>query len=268
MSPTVLAAFFSGLVVGIMFVSGCAPVRVTRLPVHVSDVSPVELVERNNKNLLGLKTLKALTTLNLESTRSANQFSAQVAIRMPDSVYIKIEGVLGIDGVKASLNSTTFIVYNILNKQVITGRTSAEAIRKTLDYDVSFDEMVELLLGWPTLRRDELDRLTDFVAESSQYVLTFRDEQGTRKVWVDPYSAYAVTRIDQVDERGELVVQKEFTRFEEIDGVMLPRYVRIFRPAEKDLLSIYFDSRSLNKNLGRRIFTIEYPAGVDVTHIE
>ncbi len=251
-----------------MNISGCTPSVITRKPVDLSSITPVELVERNGDAVRNLKFLKAIATLNLESAKSANQLSAQIAIKMPDSVYIKIEGLLGIDGIKASLNAKTFVVYNIMNKYVVAGRTSADAIRKTFDYDVSFEEMVELLLGWPVLKRDDLDRLVDFGADGSYFVLTFREDYGSRIVWIDPYAGYAVSKIHQMDRSGDLTVEKEFTRFEIVDGRFLPRYVRIFRPKEQDLLSIYFDTRSINKSFSSKLFTIEYPNSVSVINVE
>lgn len=250
-------------------VYGCAPAEtIRRRPVDVSETTPVEIVEKNNRNLAHLKYIKALTTLNLESPKSANQFTAQMAIKLPDSVYVKIEGVLGIDGLKASFNRETFVVYNIVNKYVVYGATGAEAIRKTFDYDLTFDEMVEVLIGWPVLRRSDLDRLLDFSAEETYFVLHVREDYGTRRMWVDPFAGYAVSKIVRYDSTGQVVMEKDFTRFEKIGDVYLPRYVRILRPREKDLLSIYFDTRTLNRSFSSRLFTIDYPKDLQPIHLE
>lgn len=183
--------------------------------------------------------MKAVTTLNLESPKSANQFSAQFAIKFPDSVYIKIEGVLGIDGLKASLNRHTFVVYNIINRYVIQGTTSALAIRKTFDYDISFDEMIELLVGLPRLKESELANLIEFSADESYYVMTFRSDGETKKIWIDPFAQCAISRIRHFDDNGDLILEKEFSRFELLDGNFIPRYVRMVKPREKDLLSVF-----------------------------
>lgn len=208
--------------------------------------------------------MKAVTTLNLESPKSANQFSALLAVKFPDSIYIKIEGILGIDGLKASLNKQTFVVYNIINRSVIHGATSSSAIRKTFDYDISFEEMVELLIGLPRLKEADLRHLVEFSSEESYYVMTFQTANETRKIWIDPYAQCAISRIRHFDNNGILFLEKEFSRFDNIDGNFMPRYVRIVKPNEKDLLSIFFDVRTLNKSFNSSVFTIKYPDDVKI----
>jgi len=243
----------------------CAPSKeIVRQPVTIDGIKPIELVHRNNENGDDLRYMKAVTTLNLESPKSANQFSAQLAVKFPDSIYIKIEGVLGIDGLKASLNRQTFVVYNIINRYVVQGTTSSSAIRKTFDYDIGFDEMIELLVGLPRLRETDLANLVEFSADESYYVMTFRTALETRKIWIDPYARCAISRIRHFDNHGTLVLEKEFSRFENIDGNFMPRYVKIIKPTEKDLLSIFFDARTLNKSFNSSVFTIKYPNDVKI----
>jgi hypothetical protein len=240
-----------------------APKAIIREPVHTEGVQPIELIRKNNDNGRAIACVKAATTLDLESPKSANQFSAQLAIKFPDSVYIKIEGILGIAGLKASLNKETFVVYNIIDKYVVRGQTSANAIRKTFDYDISFAEMVELLAGLVRLRESELAELVDFSADDSYYVLTFQNDKGTRKVWIDPYANCAVSKILYYAD-NQLILQKDFTRFENISGTYMPRYVRVIRSKENDRLSLYFNSRTINKNFNSSLFTIKYPNDIRI----
>jgi hypothetical protein len=171
---------------------------------------------------------------------------------------------LGIDGLKASLNRQTFVVYNIINRYVIQGATSASAIRKTFDYDISFDEMIELLVGLPQLKEPELENLIEFGADESYYVMTLRSGAETKKIWIDPFAQCAISRIRHFDESGGLILEKEFSRFEFIDGNFMPRYVRIVKPKEKDLLSIFFNARTLNKSFNSSIFSVKYPDDVKI----
>ena len=248
-----------------VIVYGCAPPKnIVRYPVTTEGIKPIDLVHKNNENGKRLRYMKAVATLNLESPKSANQFTAQLAIKFPDSIYIKIEGVLGIDGLKASLNRESFVVYNIINRYVVRGATSSSAIRKTFDYDIGFDEMVELLIGLPRIKESDLMDLTEFSTDESYYVLTFKTNGETKKVWLDPFARFAVSRIRQYDFNDVLYLEKEFSRFEYIDGNYLPRYVRIVKPKDKDLLSIFFDARTLNKSFNSNVFHIRYPDDVKI----
>ncbi len=240
------------------------PKEAVRDPVSIEGVSPIGLIRKNNENGRTIGFIKATTTLNLESSKSANQFSAQLAIKFPDSVYIRIEGILGIAGLKASLNKETFVVYNIIDRYVVRGQTNSEAIRKTFDYDISFEEMIELLSGLVKIRETELAELTDFSTDQSYYLMTFKNHDGTKKVWIDPYAHCAVSKIHYYDTNDQLTLEKEFTRFENFDGVYLPRYVRVLRSKERDLLTFYFNSRAINKGFNSKLFTIKYPDDIKV----
>lgn len=233
-----------------------------RDPVTLDGIDVVEIVRRNNAAANRLQSMRGVATLTLESPKSSNQFSAQIAVKYPDSVYVKIEGILGVDGLKASLNRETFVVYNIINRYVVRGRTSSAAIRNTFDYDVSFDEMMELLTGTVFLDARKMGNGAILSTDSSYYVLTL--DGGSRKIWIDPYADYAVAKIHDYNTDRQLVLEREFTRFEKIDGHTVPRYVRVVRPMEKDFLSLYFDAREMNRNIKSSLFRISYPKNIEI----
>jgi len=249
----------------VFFVNACpssAPIR--RDPVSLDGVDVREIIRRNNAHANHMQSMRGVATLTLESPKSSNQFSAQIAVKYPDSVYVKIEGILGIDGLKASLNRETFVVYNIINRYVVRGRTSSAAIRNTFDYDVTFEEMVELLTGTVFLEANMLGSNPQLSTDSSYYVLTVGRGEGTRKIWVDPYADYAVAKIHDLDSAQRLVLEREFTRFEKIDGHMMPRYVRVYRPRENDFLSLYFNARQINRTIKSTLFLVRYPQNIDI----
>ncbi|MCK6541308.1 DUF4292 domain-containing protein [bacterium] len=259
---------FFGLIALILF-SGCgAPKEVIRQPVDITSVNPLEVLRRCNENAAKIRHIKSVATMNVESPKSGGQFTAQIAIRLPDSVYIKIEGMLGIDGVKASLNRESFVVYNIINKQVIIGKTSASAIRRTFDYNVNYEELVELLVGLPRVPESELVRLREFSADDTYFVMQFTTGEGHRKIWFDPYAQFAVSRIVDYDSTGDVSVEREFSRFQKIDGRYFPKYVRLVRPREQDLLSLFFDMRTVNESFNSSIFKIKYPRDIDIVEMQ
>ncbi len=208
--------------------------------------------------------MKATATVQVQSPTSGNQFSLQIALKLPDSAYIKIEGILGIDGLKASLNRETYVVYNIMNKTVSLGSTSPRAIRKTFDMDVSFDDMMGLLLGLPKIQKNDLDSLTEFSAEESYYVMTIHRHDHKQKIWFDPFADYAISKVVDYDLSGEISMEREFTRFYKEGDAWFPRYVRLTRPQKQDLLSLYFEERQLDKTFPSSLFIIRYPKDAEI----
>lgn len=249
-----------------IMLTGCPgrTVLISHGPVNPDALSVRELIRLNRASQPHLQYMKAITTLNLESPRSSSQVTGHIALKYPDSVYVKLEGIFGIDGLLASINRDSFVVYNIINKYVIMGRTDSSGIRKAFDYEVTFDELIEALTGLVFISESDTQNVIGYDADSCYYRVTFKEPHGYRKVWMDPALQYAVVKIEHYSRADEIVLKKEFSRFEKIQNFYVPRYVRILRPAEKDLLSIYFNERIFNKKFSSRLFHIHYPKHIEV----
>ena len=223
-------------------------------------ISVEQLIQKNHTNAEPFRSLKAVATLNVESAKSAGQFSMQLAIKAPDSVFIKVEGLLGIDGLKASINSKTFEVYNVIQRYVVQGATNSAAIQKTLEYEITFDELLETLTGLPMA---PATGISDVRADDSYYLLIYSTPDKETSIWLDPYAGFAVSRITE-SRHGKTILEKEYSRFERINGRFLPRYVRIYRPLKKDLLSLFFQTRELDKNIKSGLFVLKYPDDIKI----
>ena len=113
---------------------GCPPKVVVRKPVSIDGVMPLDLIKKNNQNAAKLRSVQAIGRFTLESPKTANRASVQLAVAGKDSVYIKLEGFLGIDGLKAVFNRKNFLVYNIIKKLSDQGVTIHEILK-----DICFD---------------------------------------------------------------------------------------------------------------------------------
>jgi outer membrane lipoprotein-sorting protein len=251
---------------GIIMLSACGTTEtlIVRKPVKTDNMPLSTLLKNNRQHQEKIQYLKALTTLNLESPKSGSQVKGQIAIKYPDSIYIKIEGFLGIDGLVASINKNTFVVYNILNKYVVTGSTTPGAIQKAFDYKVTFDELRDVMTGLVFLSDRDREQIVSYDADSCYYVLKIKEDSGYKKVWIDPWTQFAVTKIEHYNADDEVMMLKEFSRFEQYGSMMLPKYVRVLRPKEKDLLSVYFEERIINKKFPSKLFHIHYPKNIEV----
>lgn len=257
---------FLAACVCILWMTGCGTTEtlLVRKPVKTEDTPLPTLFEKNRQHQEKLKYMKAIATLNLESPKSGNQVKGQIAIKYPDSIYIKIEGFLGIDGLVASINKSTFVVYNIINKYVVTGSTTPLGIQKAFDYRVTFDELRDVMTGLVFLTDEDQKNVISYDADSCDYLLKIKEGEGYKKVWIDPAAQFAVTKIEHCDSAGTVTLLKEFKRLEKQGSMILPKYVRVLRPKEKDLLSVYFEERQINKSFSGRLFHIHYPKNVDV----
>lgn len=252
-----------------LFITACGTTERTidERPLELAPLSIKTLIDKNRKNSSKIQYLRASVTLNLESPQSAMQVKSHFAVRYPDSIFVKMEGFLGIDALVASINRQTFMVYNIVNQQVVKGPTTAEGIKKVFDYQVNFEELLDVLTGLVFLNENDLSQAMDSATDKGYYRLSIKEGEGIKKIWLDPLADFAVTRIEHYQANGELVLIKEFSRFHRQQGMFHPKYVRIFRPKENDLLSLYFEERILNKPFSSQLFVIHYPKQAEIIDV-
>ena len=118
------------------------------------------------------------------------------------------------------------------------------------------------------LSEKKLKQLDAFYAEDTYYVLQFEEETGRTRYWIDPFSDNAVSKIEIYNAKDEVVLLKEFTRFEKVGSIFLPRYIRMVRPQRKEYISLYFNRRQLNKKVNPKLFNIKYPSKIKVIEFE
>lgn len=253
------ACEFSLVCLTLILIVGCSSGVVVRNPLEPGSSTPEKILKLNNSNADKFKSLKGISSLTIESPNFANKVSARIVFKRPDSLYIKIEGLLGVDAAKISFNANDFVLYNILENQVVTGKTNSSSIRKMVDLDFEFEEIVSVFTGLVRLRQSHLDSLIEFTIDDTYYLMVSRHGDLTVRHWIDPYSGYAISRVVIEKPDGEVEFEKDFSRFEKQSGVWIPKYVRFLNPGRKEQVSLLYRGIKINDKIEEKTFQFKVP---------
>ena len=161
--------------------------------------------------------------LSYTSPAESQSASFSLRARLADSVVVTVRGPLGIEGGRALLTADSVFVANRLQRQFLLGPLSAaDAVVPGASLD---GRIARAALG---LLVPERDVAWSLVASDGLYRLTGRlpGGVGSRSYTVDP-AIWRVVRVVEFDAGGRQIGEQTAEAFDTVDGVVLPRRVRL-----------------------------------------
>lgn len=236
---------------------GCAPTPAVKLSGRPVSPRTVRQMVKANHDLV--RSLNGSGTISVETPELAQSGSFELQLHKPDSVLVNIEGPFGINVGSVLLTRNSFLFYNSIENQVVSGPVTANNLRRIFKMELTFDEFMTLFTGGNFLSEDDGDP-ESIGEEENRAVLVYRSGEGRRRYFVDPASLL-ITRIQQLDNSGKLVLEARFERFRSVGEVSLPRYVRLIQHAARRAVSVSFST--LDVNPGRAPLVLDIPSNAE-----
>jgi len=202
------------------------------------------LQERVSENQTRVRTLRGTGTISVETSDMAQSGSFELTLRKPDSVLVKIEGPFGIDVGSALVTRNRFAFYYSFQNRLVEGPTNPANLSRVFQIPIDFDDVLNLFTGGFFLSEDRANP-SDFSIEDEEFVMTYSSYTGTRRYWVDSQKMQIV-KIQHLDGNGTLVLEQLFTKFQTMDGVTVPQYVRVTMVKERRRVSIAYSGIVIN----------------------
>jgi len=241
------------LLIVVMFIRCASVFRGT--PPDLSQMSTNELRDRIERNHLAFNTLSGKGKIMAQMADQAQEASVDIKIIMPDSLYLKVEAIFGIDVGTFSCNRSKFALYSPMQKVLYTGLLDSLELSKFFQVDITYEELLEAVIGTPKIQPGKMAPLK---IQNNQYLLTSTTDAGVHQYWIHP-EQFVVNKYQFFDREGALQIVKEFSRFEKYGSVYLPRVIQIHKPTASQVFAFYYDHRQLNKAIDKRIFKIKVP---------
>jgi outer membrane lipoprotein-sorting protein len=149
-----------------------------------------------------------------------------------------------------------------LENKLITGLSSIENLNRVLHVRLSFDNLLNLFAGGEFLETD-LHAPDETHAEDDQIVFSYTSADSRRKYWIDPATMY-VRKVQFLDQGGTLTLEQTFSRFENVDGFVMPYTIRVIQPNSRQRLTFTYSELAVNtENLH---FTFTIPPNAERIH--
>ena len=234
LSPAALAA-------GALLLAGCASTRPRTSSNDEARGLPGRFPRHSAGEVVGylaasdtLEGLDAGGDLVVASPSQNGRFSMSLDAARDGRLYLTA-GALGIEGVRALVRTDSFFVHNRIENELLLGRTEDAGASLPIPLDVTD--------GFRTLTgtiRPETAAGFEITADAEQGVYLLRSSDGRRVYTVDP-AIWRVTRFVRYEAGGALGEEVLFDRFEDADGVLLPRRVSLRRPADRLAATLLYD---------------------------
>jgi len=252
-SSFLLKATFKTLLFGLtVFFAACASGSKTKIP-DLSLISPLEIQKKVEKNAALLKTFEGRGKVIIELPGEGYSGNAHILVKNPDSVYVKLEAVFGIDVGALFIEPQLFAAYAPRENILYYGETKTLDLTDFLHIDLQTEKLPETITG---LAKPDL--LTNAVLswDAGSYLITSVEDSMEVKYWVDAKKNVLI-KSEVHDLSGNIILLKEFMRFRKTNGIIIPQTVRYTRPAARERLTLYYTQQLVNKELAAESFRVK-----------
>jgi hypothetical protein len=199
-----------------------------------------------NINANKLLSLDAEGNLTIETKDMNNSGSFTLSIVKPDSLYLYLQGPLGISIAQILLTRKDFIYYNIRDNIVYKGPSSRKNIRIVMKVDMDFDEVMNAFSG-KSFFKDTNSVNDSLVTEDNNYVITSPDSANKeiRKFWINSDNYYVTKFIKLNNVRKETLII-EYSDYYKTESIYFPNTINISKPLDKQYIWLNYTSKSFN----------------------
>ena len=199
-----------------------------------------------NKNTNKFSSLDSEGNLTIETKDMNNSGSFTLSVVKPDSLYIYIQGPLGISVAQILLTRQNFIYYNIRDNVVYKGPSNRKNIKIVLKVDMDFDEVMNAFSG-KYLFKDTTSLFDSLKTEGNNYIIISPDfnSKEIKKFWIDA-DTYSVNKYIKLNSDGKEVLIIEYSDCFKSDDIYFPNTINISKPIDKQYIWLNYTSKTFN----------------------
>jgi len=243
------------------FFIGCAGTFRSKKPLPL--IRPEVLVQKIQDHASRLRTFSGQGRVMVVSSEGGFRGSIIVSFKMPDSLYMKVEGPLGMDVMTSLIASEQVLLYYPRENLAYSGSIEQMWERELLPLDMGSSVMALGILGLLILDEAKSDSLISYSSDSNKYMLYFEDGED---VWVEPKGP-VVTRWEKRDGHGAILWTWEGSKFKVNKDIRLPRIIRMTSYQPKQRVTFFFETIRTNQPLKDGWCNVRIPDGVEYVEL-
>jgi len=243
---------------GFFFVTYCSAslflncASTSKIP-NLSNFTPEDLQLRAARNLNNLQSFEGKARVIIELPGKGYNGFSNIFMKLPDSVYVKTEAILGIDIGGLFLDQHFFAAYAPRDNILYYGEAESLDLRDFLEIEIDTDELIEVFTGLNQIVVNETSKL---IFAGGKFVITTQLDQQSLIYEVDP-DKYIVTKSQVVDAEGKTILVKEYRRLRKTKGLVLPQIIKLTRPQARERITVYYTNQKINKKIAAENFRIK-----------
>ena len=227
-----------------LLIFGCAGSKETS-KIKINTIADLQkYFERRDEQI---NTLTGSGSITIETPESANNARFKVKIKKPDSLLIELTGPFGISVGTLMLSRQTYIFYNSLENRVQRGSSDINSLKPIVNLAFSFDDIINLFTG--SFLYSSIDFYkANFEIRENMFLLKEYNSPSVKEVLIDNKSNNPL-QYSELDKNGKPKLDAQAKRYDDVDGVSMPYWIRIILSKEHKGVTIAFDEIRLNKQV-------------------
>jgi outer membrane lipoprotein-sorting protein len=220
--------------------------------------SSSELVDRIQEHASRIQTFEGWARLTVVSEVESFTASLHVAAKPPDSLWLKIEGPLGVDILTGTFSEDSVLLYSPWENVVYEGSVQRFQAFQILPFPVYSTDLIQSILGFPIPDNTANDAFLSLSHDSGQLLLSLGSQT---RIWVDKKGP-SVAKWEALDSSGDIIWTWSGEMFKRQKKVWLPRVIRFFQDNPRQRITLFYETVKINRHLKNQWSSIRIPEGV------
>ena len=243
----------------LIFYSNCA-VKLKEIDFSDREFSVEELKKELSNNSRMLKTLIGNGVILFESKEYFEKANAEIYIRFPDSIMVKLEGPLGLDVAYIFFSEKELKYYNIRENLKYIGEYDSDKLKNLMGTKLKFVEILQLLGGIYNPNIISSNEMTEILARKEEYIIVSEIDEGIEEYFIDK-KIWNIKKYIRLNINKEIVLEKRFNNFKRIFDFFIPRVIRYTIPDER--ITLIYKSIKINEGIDSSKFIMNIPESAE-----
>ncbi|MFO7889556.1 MAG: DUF4292 domain-containing protein [bacterium] len=251
---------WSGLVFIILVFSDCGIPFFSFNPAAV--MSSQTLLNKIHRNVQTLENFQGKAKLRMLSDEFMFKGSIRISMKRPDSVWMKIEGPMGIDVASVRAGGKQMQYYIPSEKVLYTGSVERLSDLHLVPWNVEVSSIFQSFLGLIEPPHTMPDSSIVYSSQDDAYLLPYSSDGSEEKIWIKPRGP-VISRWERRDETGDPLWVWEGEMFYKRGRLRLPKFIQITQYNPRQRITFYYEIMNINHTLPADWYTLKIPEGVD-----
>jgi hypothetical protein len=188
--------------------------------------------------------ISAQSRISIDTEEYSGNFFADLLYNENDSLLISVTGPFGIDVGKMFLGKNRFIFFNQFSDQFYSGDIEDFKDRNFLQFPLKIHEISNFFTGKESIKNM---KIIEYEINDNMFYIRGENSDNTFNIWIDNVSG----RIKKIEymKQNSIVLIKEYNKFFKFNDTYFPKHIKLSRPLEKQVVSVYYNKIVLNQKI-------------------
>jgi len=220
----------------------------TKPPVfHPEETSPQQIYSRLDRQFRTVTNFQGDATLAIDTPEQSGQVSSEISANPGKDAEIILKSPFGGKVGRLVIRRRYLMFYNAEDRLQFIGSPDNTGIPALPEIFSGQQDLPTIITGMLNLPANPNQSVASDSMDGDLYWLRFESDSTTTDYWYDPQVAM-LSRYQEVEKFTGKKTTIEFDKFTEINGMQLPRSIKIIQPEERRMLAIYYHSINISRD--------------------